>query len=76
MNRDTVVFDIIKKERERQLSGIELIAAVSAPSSFAIEAARKWNITLCGFVRSTKLNIYTHSNRILSNMIEKDASDT
>jgi FdhD protein len=57
-------------------SGIELITAVSAPSSFAIEAARKWNITLCGFVRSTKLNVYTHSNRILSNRIENDPSDT
>ncbi|MFH1615572.1 MAG: formate dehydrogenase accessory sulfurtransferase FdhD [Planctomycetota bacterium] len=45
-------------------AGIELIAAVSAPSSFAIEAANKWNITLCGFVRPDKINIYTHPERI------------
>ena len=45
-------------------AGIELIAAVSAASSFAIEAAERWNITLCGFVRPGKINIYTHPERI------------
>jgi len=45
-------------------AGLELIAAVSAPSSFAIEAAEQWNITLCGFVRPDKINIYTHPERI------------
>ncbi len=45
-------------------AGIEIIAAVSAPSSYAIEAAERWNITLCGFVRSGKMNAYTHPNRI------------
>ncbi|MCK4752594.1 MAG: formate dehydrogenase accessory sulfurtransferase FdhD [Planctomycetes bacterium] len=45
-------------------AGIELIAAVSAPSSFAIEAANKWNITLCGFIRPGRTNVYTHPKRI------------
>ena len=45
-------------------AGIELIAAVSAPSSFAIKAAKKWNITLCGFIRDKKINVYTDSGRI------------
>ncbi len=45
-------------------AGIELIAAVSAPSSFAIEAAERWNITLCGFVRPGRANVYTHPERI------------
>jgi len=45
-------------------AGIELIIAVSAPSSFAVEAAEKWNITLCGFVRDNRVNIYTHRERI------------
>ena len=47
-------------------AGIELIVAVSAPSSFAIEAAERWNITLCGFARLDKLNVYTHSKRIIN----------
>lgn len=46
------------------MAGLELIAAVSATSSFAIEASDRWNITLCGFVRPGKINVYTHSGRI------------
>ncbi|NOY96189.1 MAG: serine hydroxymethyltransferase [Chlorobi bacterium] len=38
MKRDTVVFDIIKKERERQLSGIELIASENFVSEQVLEA--------------------------------------
>jgi len=45
-------------------AGIELIGAVSAPSSFAIEAAKRWNITVCGFVRTGRMNVYTHPQRI------------
>ncbi len=45
-------------------AGLELIAAVSAASSFAVEAADRWNITLCGFVRPGKINVYTHPERI------------
>lgn len=45
-------------------AGIELIVAVSAPSSFAIDAANRWNITLCGFVRQHRGNVYTHPERI------------
>ena len=45
-------------------AGIELIAAVSSPSSFAVEAADRWNITLCGFVRPGRVNVYTHPQRI------------
>ena len=45
-------------------AGIELVAAVSAPSSLAIQAAEKWKITLCGFVRPEKMNVYTGPERI------------
>jgi FdhD protein len=45
-------------------AGIELIAAVSAPSSLAVRVAEACNITLCGFVRGEKATIYTHPRRI------------
>ena len=46
-------------------AGIELIAAVSAPSSLAIEVAERCKITLCGFVRDTRATVYTHPQRII-----------
>jgi FdhD protein len=46
-------------------AGIELIAAVSAVSSYAVSAADKWNMTLCGFVRSDKINVYSKPERII-----------
>jgi FdhD protein len=45
-------------------AGVELIVAVSGVSSYAIAAATRWNITLCGFVRNGKINIYTDPTRI------------
>lgn len=45
-------------------AGVELIVAVSGVSSYAITAARHWNITLCGFVRGGRINIYTDPTRI------------
>lgn len=56
-----VTFEMVAKAAR---AGVELIAAVSAPSSFAIEAAERWNITLCGFVRPDRANVYTHPGRI------------
>ena len=52
-------------------AGVELIAAVSAPSSLAIEAAQRCNITLCGFVRKGKATIYCHPERIEGVVPEK-----
>jgi FdhD protein len=45
-------------------AGLEIILAVSAPSSLAIQAADRWNITLCGFVRGQRATVYTHLRRI------------
>ncbi|RZI41139.1 formate dehydrogenase accessory sulfurtransferase FdhD [Herbaspirillum sp. HC18] len=45
-------------------AGIELVAAVSAPSSLAIEAADRLGITLCGFVRQGRVTVFTHSGRL------------
>jgi FdhD protein len=46
------------------LAGIPLIAAVSAPSSLAVDLAEQSRITLCGFVRGPSFNIYSHPRRI------------
>ena len=54
-------FELVQKAL---LAGVPLIAAVSAPSSLAIELAEQSNITLCGFVRPPNFNIYTHPFRI------------
>ncbi len=43
---------------------LPLLAAVSAPSSMALNLAQELNLTLVGFVRGQRLNIYTHPGRI------------
>lgn len=45
-------------------AGFEIIAAVSAPTSLAIQAAERCNITLCAFVRGDRATVYTHPRRI------------
>lgn len=45
-------------------AGIELITAVSAPTSMAIELGRRCNITLCAFVRETRATVFTHPARV------------
>ena len=46
-------------------AGIELVSAVSAPTSLALDAAKRCNITVLGFVRSSRATAFTYPDRIL-----------
>lgn len=45
-------------------AGIPVIAAVSAPSTMAVDLAERWNMTLAGFIRNGQCNVYSHTQRI------------
>jgi len=47
-------------------AGIELITAISAPTSLAIDLADKCHITLCAFVRETRATVFTHPERVVA----------
>ncbi len=46
------------------MAGVSVLAAVSAPSSLAVELAAEEGVTLVGFLRGESMNVYTHPERI------------
>lgn len=66
-------FEIVQKALA---AGIPIVAAVSAPSSLAIDLAEEAKLTLVGFLRGARFNVYAHPERIAAQVGESPTATT
>ena len=56
-----VSFEIVQKALAAR---VPILAAVGPPTSLAVDLAADSGITLVGFLRETRMNVYTHAGRV------------
>jgi FdhD protein len=56
-----VSFEIVQKAA---MAGVPVVGAVSAPTSLAVDAGERLGVTVAGFIRGGRYNIYSHPERV------------
>ena len=55
-------FEVVRKDA---VAGAQLLVGVGAPTSLAVSLADDRGLTLCGFSRRGRVNVYTYSSRVV-----------
>jgi FdhD protein len=62
-------FELLQKSL---MAGIPMVVSVGAPSSLAVQVAKEFDITLVGFLRADRFNVYHGADRVLDASYKKE----